>query len=272
MDIVPTPAATPAVPAVPATPAVEDIGFIGFGPTVPVAAVPSAGGIGGPVAAPWAAVTEKKLAGKALYAHNKAVREGKVAKAFRSQKCPELKIEPEPWESDNVTLKTGSVAGVYKPNLKSTTFRSHNTGQPTELSEQFGFVQWVRAWDLTLKFFAVPNGGKRDHTEAAMKVMEGMSRGVPDLWFPQCRRGYAGLVIEMKVTNNPADCVGTWTGTGGWGMPVDEIVIGKSVWRKGVVSEDQKEWLSALSKEGYLACVCHGMQEAMRAVEWYYAK
>lgn len=171
------------------------------------------------------------------------------------------------------------VKGVYKPNLKSPAFCSVATGQPTELAEQFGLVQWVRWWSHqreassglpAVRFFAVPNGGKRDHTEAAMKLMEGLVKGVPDLWFPQRRRGYSGLVIEMKRAVEPRLSVATWTGVGGWAGEVP-AVPGKK-WQGGVVSEEQKEWLSQLASEGYFAVVCHGMQEAKACVEWYYGE
>ena len=161
------------------------------------------------------------------------------------------------------------VKGVYRPNLVSPAFRSKN-GQPTELAEQFGLVQWVRLWGQGrgVKFFAVPNGGKRDHTEAAMKLMEGMTRGVPDLWFPQRRRGYAGLVIEMKTAVEDSGSVACFAGHGGWGLSTGAVVTGK--WRKGVVSDEQREWLTTLADEGYSAVVCEGMQVAMRVLEWYY--
>lgn len=171
----------------------------------------------------------------------------------------------------------GAVKGVYKPNYRSAAFCSQGSGQPTELAEQFGLVQWVRWWSHQrelagppgVRFFAVPNGGKRDVTEAAMKLMEGLVKGVPDLWFPQRRRGYSGLVIEMKRAVEPGLSVSLWGGVGGWAGEVP-TVPGKR-WQGGVVSPEQKEWLSQLASEGYFAVVCHGMQEAKAVVEWYYA-
>lgn len=169
------------------------------------------------------------------------------------------------------------VKGVYKPNYRSPAFCSVTTGQPTELAEQFGLVQWVRWWShqrelaggVAVRFFAVPNGGKRDVTEAAMKLMEGLVKGVPDLWFPQRRRGYSGLVVEMKRAVEPGLSVSLWGGVGGWAGEVP-TVPGKR-WQGGVVSPEQKEWLESLCAEGYFAVVCHGMQEAKAVVEWYYS-
>ena len=184
-----------------------------------------------------------------------------------------------------VDLGSGAVPvrGVYKPNYRSPAFCSVATGQPTELAEQFGLVQWVRWWSHQrelaglpgIRFFAVPNGGKRGVTEAAMKLMEGMVKGVPDLWFPQRRRGYSGLVVETKRATSPGSSVepglsvSSWSGVGGWAGEVP-AVPGKR-WQGGVVSPEQKEWLSHLAGEGYFAVVCHGMQEAKACVEWYYS-
>lgn len=180
-------------------------------------------------------------------------------------------------------FEVGAMRGVYKPNYRSPAFCSQVTGQPTELAEQFGLVQWVRWWShqrelaaasgasaavAPVKFFAVPNGGKRDVTEAAMKLMEGLVKGVPDLWFPQRRRGYSGLVIEMKRAVEPGLSVSTWSGVGGWNGEVPRKGVGR--WSGGTVSDEQKEWLESLCAEGYFAVVCHGMQEAKAVVEWYY--
>lgn len=156
--------------------------------------------------------------------------------------------------------------GVYQPNLRSAAFRSQSTGQPTELAEQFGLVQWLRLTHPTVKFFAVPNGGKRDHTEATLKLLEGLSRGVPDLWVPHARKGYHGLVLELKVATDPNDSVWSFTGAGGWAGQESPV----TTWRKGVVSPDQRKWLDHLTTEGYLSVVCEGMQMATRAVDWYF--
>lgn len=155
--------------------------------------------------------------------------------------------------------------GVYQPNLRSAAFRSQVTGQPTELAEQFGFIQWLRATLPNAKFFAVPNGGKRDHTEATLKLLEGMTRGVPDLWMPHARKGYHGLVIEFKKAKESGESVATWRGVGGWpqGEPVTR-------WSGGVLSVEQRGWVAHLEAEGYLVLVSSGMVPAVSAVEWYF--
>lgn len=269
-----------AQPLAPVVPTLEDVGLAGGSAPVedgPVAAV----------AAPWENGRRAKL-------DQRNIRRRELEAGPRKTKMRERNTPAEPWEDDTVMIKKrpdvsnirsstakregwiagaegGTVRGVYKPNLNSPVFRSKQTGQPTELAEQFGFLQWVRSVYPSARFFAVPNGGKRDHTEAAMKIMEGMSRGVPDLWFPQRRRGYSGLVIEMKRTRDPGMSVGTWNGVGGWGLTEEILRVGTGVWSNGTISDDQKEWLCVLAAEGYLACVCNGMREAMSAVEWYYA-
>ena len=284
-----------AQPLAPVVPTLADVGLDGAGEPVAGGSAPivEAGPLAGSADAPWEDSRRAKL-------DKRNVRRRELEQGPRKRKLAERDIPAEPWEDDTVKIKKrpdvsnirdstrqregwiagaegGTVRGVYKPNLNSPVFRSKTTGQPTELAEQFGFLQWVRQAYPQARFFAVPNGGKRDHTEQVMKIMEGMSRGVPDLWFPQRKLDgagnvvYGGLVIEMKRSRDPNMSVGTWHGVGGWGLTEDVLRIGTAVWSNGTVSDDQKEWLSVLAAEGYLACVCNGMREAMAAVEWYYA-
>lgn len=160
-------------------------------------------------------------------------------------------------DSLRIGVGPGIPKGVYQPNLRSPAFRSQS-GQPTELAEQFGFIQWLRTTLPEVKFFAVPNGGKRDHTEATLKLLEGMTKGVPDLWMPHARKGYHGLVIEFKKASRAEDSV--------W-KPEDGPV---SRWTPGVVSPEQKAWITHLEAEGYLVLVACGMVPAVEAVRWYF--
>lgn len=60
---------------------------------------------------------------------------------------------------------------------------------------------------------------------------QGVKAGVPDLHLPVARGGYHGLYIELKVGSNKATAL-------------------------------QKDWIKELTKQGYLAVVCYGWQEA----------
>ena len=87
--------------------------------------------------------------------------------------------------------------------------------------------------------FAIPNGGSRDKREAHNLRLQGVKRGVPDIFLPAARKGFHGLFIELKRTKG------------------------------GKVSEDQRAWLDALTRQGYRAVVCYGFEEAQHEIESY---
>lgn len=62
-------------------------------------------------------------------------------------------------------------------------------------------VAWFRAQypDHALMLFAVPNGGGRSRTEAAIMKAEGVTAGVADLILLESRGGHGSLCIEMKT-------------------------------------------------------------------------
>lgn len=75
---------------------------------------------------------------------------------------------------------------------------------------------------------------------------EGAKAGVPDLMLPVARGDFHGLFIELKQPGlRPSR-----DGMGG-------------------VSETQQQWLIDLAEQGYLAIVCWGWEEAMRALKEY---
>lgn len=87
--------------------------------------------------------------------------------------------------------------------------------------------------------YAVPNGGKRDPKEAMYLKRSGVKAGVPDMVFPKARHGYHGLYIELKVGRNKPTL-------------------------------NQEEWIEALNRNGYLAKVCWGREQAISLIDWYY--
>lgn len=111
-----------------------------------------------------------------------------------------------------------------------------------EDTEQMGVIDWAN-WN-TNRFpelrllFHVPNGGKRDVKEAARFKAMGVKAGVPDLCLPVARGGYAGLYIEMKYGKN---------------KPTD----------------NQKQWIADLTKQGYKVAVCWSGEEATQTLEAY---
>lgn len=108
--------------------------------------------------------------------------------------------------------------------------------------EQVEVFRWAaenrgRYPELAL-LFAVPNGGARNKVTAARLKQEGVRAGVPDIWLPVARRGYHGLVIELKAG-------------------------------KGRVRPEQRAWLTALEVQGWLAQVQVGAEKAKELLAWY---
>lgn len=76
----------------------------------------------------------------------------------------------------------------------------------SEHAEQSAVFQWA-VYHLgrypELEFmFAIPNGGHRHIAVARKLKAEGVKSGVPDIFLPGQRGGYAGLWIEMKIKGN----------------------------------------------------------------------
>lgn len=76
---------------------------------------------------------------------------------------------------------------------KAITLTSALKISPSEHSEQVGFINWFRAKYSQVLIFAIPNGEKRAISVAKRLKMEGVVRGVPDLFVPAWN-----LWIEMK--------------------------------------------------------------------------
>ena len=127
----------------------------------------------------------------------------------------------------------------------------------SEHGEQSCFISWIytqmeRHPELNL-LFAIPNGvplsdyrGSRAHqnmiagTRMNILKAEGFRPGVCDLFFPSARGGYFGMFIEMKT-------------------------------KTGRLSENQKEFIAGVEKQGYICYVTHGADEAIACMELYLA-
>lgn len=113
----------------------------------------------------------------------------------------------------------------------------------SEHCEQVALFEWAamvanRYPDLAL-MYAVPNGGHRHPATAARLKAEGVKSGVPDIHLPVPRWGYHGLWIEMKRRSG------------------------------GTVSPAQKDWKSALERQGHRVEICRGFEAAKAAIEEY---
>jgi len=92
-----------------------------------------------------------------------------------------------------------------------------------------------------IKFYAIPNGGRRDLREAVKFKRMGTIPGVPDICIPIPSGSYHGLYIELKRTHG------------------------------GRLSQAQSEWLDFLSKKGYYAIVAAGFDQARDAITYYFS-
>lgn len=111
----------------------------------------------------------------------------------------------------------------------------------SEDEEQALLVDWLRSQGI--RFYAIPNGGKREIKEAVKFKRTGVSAGVPDLCIPipVPSAGYHGLYIELKRQ------------------------------RGSTVTEKQKEWIEFLVNNGYYAQVAYGFDEARKTVLFYFS-
>ena len=114
--------------------------------------------------------------------------------------------------------------------------------EPYESEEQEALFSWALLMETKypcLKLlYHVPNGGMRSAAVAGKLKAEGVKAGVPDICLPVARGKYHGLYIELKAGKNKA-------------------------------TKDQKEWLSALSEEGYMAILCRGWENASKSILAY---
>ena len=91
--------------------------------------------------------------------------------------------------------------------------------------------------------FAVPNGGARSRTEAAIMKAEGVTAGVTDLILLLGRGGFNALCIEMKTTD-----------------------------RHSALSDAQIEWRSLAITNGSRHVVCRTLEEFQSEIRWYMAR
>ena len=110
---------------------------------------------------------------------------------------------------------------------------------PTESQEQQRLVLKLRWLFPELVFFAVPNGGARQKSEAARMKLEGVEKGIPDIFIAQPQGVYHGLFIELK----------------------------KRV--KSKTSAEQNKKIEDLRAKGYAVFVCFGAEEALEVIKEY---
>lgn len=111
----------------------------------------------------------------------------------------------------------------------------------TEQQEQELLIQWCDSYhdDRASLIYSHLNGMRASIGAVVKAKAAGARRGIPDLFLPVPSGGFHGLYIEMKRL------------------------------KKGVVSPEQKEWISALKAMGYQAQVCKGHESAIEVIKQY---
>lgn len=111
-----------------------------------------------------------------------------------------------------------------------------------EAELQAAIIQWAALrsgrWPELALLFHIPNGGSRNKIEAVHLKQQGVKAGVPDLFLPVPRGGWAGLFIELKAGRNKP-------------------------------TRMQNQWLHDLIRQGYLAVVCNDVEQTCRLIEEY---
>ena len=101
-------------------------------------------------------------------------------------------------------------------------------------------VRWFRLSfpDMVHNLFAVPNGGYRTKTTAALMKAEGQLAGVADLILLKRKGSCGALLLEAKVKGN-------------------------------YQSETQREWQKRIEADGYIYRVFHSLEEFIQIVTEY---
>jgi hypothetical protein len=109
-----------------------------------------------------------------------------------------------------------------------------------EHQEQVALFKWlsIKYPDQYAVTYAVPNAARRSPRQGAYMKAEGLKAGVPDICMAYPSNGYHGLYIELKTI-------------------------------KGRPTDSQNEWIGRLSKNGYAADICYGLDDAMRTIGEY---
>lgn len=121
---------------------------------------------------------------------------------------------------------------------------ANKTPCPIESVEQTWLFRWAEnmaylKWPELELLYHTPNGGSRNHIEAARLKAQGVKAGIPDIYLPVSRSNYHGLYIELKRQHG------------------------------GRLSPDQKEMIPKLRAQGYRVEVCKGFQQAADVIEAY---
>lgn len=142
---------------------------------------------------------------------------------------------------DTIPLSSYPVAMV-KPREVPNRFEHPAPDPPTEDQEQRTVAQFLDL--LGFRWAHPPNGGSRNVIEAKKFKGMGVKAGIPDILIFDIPPGsdYKGVAIELKRLKGRR------------------------------LSDEQREWLDALSERGWLTRCCKGADEAIKFIREVYGK
>lgn len=111
-------------------------------------------------------------------------------------------------------------------------------GKIYESQIQRAIFDWAKYKPELKWLFHIPNGGSRNMLEAVHLKQQGVKKGVSDMFLPIPKNNYHGLFIELKAGKNKP-------------------------------SKEQLEFIDYVSKQGYKAVVCYGLDETIKVIEEY---
>ena len=142
---------------------------------------------------------------------------------------------------------TGDDHVIIKNDISKKTLRKDTSH--TEASHQIKLFDWSSSAERNFPELAwmhhIPNGGARGSDSRSRAIAgnrlkrQGVKSGIPDIFLPVQRLGYAGLYIELKRP----DVKPKRSGRGG-------------------VSDEQAKFGSFAIKQGYKWIVCYGWEDA----------
>lgn len=109
--------------------------------------------------------------------------------------------------------------------------------------------------------FHIPNGGKRQKSEAARLKVMGVVAGVADLMVPIVKVEYGEGVFGKRVVDQSGRLV--CRVIGGLWLEMKRGGVGAA---KGRASKAQEEWAVRMIRAGYAHAVAHGTEEGWRVI------
>ena len=121
--------------------------------------------------------------------------------------------------------------------------RPRRTPRQLEHGLQTRCVRWWRLThpNMVHNLFAVPNGGYRTKTTAAIMKAEGQLAGVADLILLKRKGACGALLLEAKIKGN-------------------------------YQSETQREWQKRIENDGYIYKIFHSLEEFVEIVNEYLSR